>query len=350
MIVEKKAKYVSVKVIYDPYIIKRLKKIGNYYWCRSEKEWRYPHYKYNDLLKLKNELFDPDIRVNDRVKKLEKHMLRKGYSKRSISAYVGHFQRYLDYSYNHLDVTAVNEYINMMLGIEEYSHSYVNQFVSAIKVYARLTNEIKVDELVSIDRPKSIKKLPKTMSIQQLEAVFNVTDNLKHQTALMIAYSAGLRVSEVANLKLEDVDSDRMLIRIKQAKGSKDRLVPLSAKMLTQLRKYYKLYEPKYWLFENMVGDHLSTRTFQKVFEKSKIKAKIKDYVTFHSLRHSYATHLLEAGVNLRYIQEILGHQSSKTTEVYTHVCVRHYSKIINPLETINVKFADKPKKPKNNR
>lgn len=152
----------------------------------------------------------------------------------------------------------------------------------------------------------------------------------------MIAYSCGLRVSEVANLQLNDIDSDRMLITIRQGKGRKDRVTNLSKKMLTQLRNYYKEYKPNKWLFENLDKNApITTRTLQKVYNRAAKKAGIKKKTTFHSLRHTVATHLLESGVDLRYIQELLGHSSSKTTEIYTHVSKKSIQGIPNPLDSL---------------
>ena len=168
----------------------------------------------------------------------------------------------------------------------ETSFTYVNQLVSSMKLYCRYTKELSIEEIISIERPKREKKLPKVMSKDQIKQLFDATDNQKHLTAMMISYSTGLRISEVVNLKLEDIDSQQMIIKVKQGKGRKDRLVPLSNKLLKQLRDFYMLYEPKVWLFENPAGDHLSTRSLQKAFVKSRVKSKLKIYVTFHSLRH----------------------------------------------------------------
>ncbi len=152
----------------------------------------------------------------------------------------------------------------------------------------------------------------------------------------MLAYSCGMRVSEVVNIRKEDVDSDRMIVHIVQGKGRKDRITTLSIKMLEQLNRYYDQYHPNNWIFEN--SNHngkISPRTLQRVFEKAAELQGIKKHVTFHSLRHSYATHLLEGGVDLRYIQELLGHADSKTTEIYTHVSTKSIQNITNPLDQL---------------
>ncbi len=153
----------------------------------------------------------------------------------------------------------------------------------------------------------------------------------------MIIYSSGLRISECINLQIKDIDSDNMRIWIKQSKGNKDRLTILSPKVLTQLRKYYILCKPKKWLFEGSKGGQYSASSIRSVFKNAKKNAKIKTPATVHSLRHSFATHLLENGTNLRYIQKLLGHNSSKTTEIYTHVCNNLLIKIESPLDSIDI-------------
>ncbi len=166
--------------------------------------------------------------------------------------------------------------------------------------------------------------------------MLEVTSNEKHKSALMLAYSCGLRVSEVAMMQVKDIDSERMVVVVHQGKGRKDRITLLSEKMLDQLRIYYKTYRPKVWLFENPLKDGpISGRTLQQVFRNSAKKAEIRSDATFHSLRHSFATHLLENGTDLRFIQELLGHSSSKTTEIYTHVSRASLNRITNPLDQL---------------
>ncbi|MBI3235205.1 MAG: tyrosine-type recombinase/integrase, partial [Bacteroidetes bacterium] len=151
-------------------------------------------------------------------------------------------------------------------------------------------------------------------------------------------YSAGLRRSELLNMKIKDIDSKRMQIRIKQAKGRKDRVVPLSLTVLELLRIYFKAYKPKEFLFEGQGGELYSERSIALVLKKGCEKAKINKKVNLHMLRHSYATHLLEAGTDIRFIQELLGHKSSKTTEIYTHVSMKAINKIGSPIDTLDIK------------
>jgi site-specific recombinase XerD len=190
-----------------------------------------------------------------------------------------------------------------------------------------------------IPRPKKPLQLPNVLALSQVERLFSKLENLKHKTMLYLAYSAGLRVSEVVNLRVKDIHSARMVINIKGAKGKKDRTVSLSQGILELLRKYYLSYKPKYWLFEGQYREEqYSTRSLQQVFHRAKNEAKIIQDVTFHSLRHSYATHLHERGTDIKLIQELLGHNDIKTTLRYTHVSNRTIENIVSPFEQLNLK------------
>ena len=176
-------------------------------------------------------------------------------------------------------------------------------------------------ELQMLPRPKKERKLPNVLSKEEVGKILSSVANEKHKTILYLIYSAGLRVGEVVRLEFSDIDTKRMLIKVRQGKGRKDRYTLLSDKALQQLKKYYMLYKPEKWLFPGGKEDSfLTERSVQKVFEQACLKANIKKQATVHTLRHSIATHLLEGGTDLRYIQELLGHSSSKTTEIYTHV------------------------------
>ena len=161
--------------------------------------------------------------------------------------------------------------------------------------------------------------------------------NIKHKTMLGLIYSAGLRVGELINLKIEDIDSDRMVISVRGAKGKKDRTTLLSSKILEMLRIYYKRHRPIGWLFEGPGHTQYSTSSLRQIFRRAMVKARINKKLTLHCLRHSFATHLLEKGTNLRYIQELLGHNSSKTTEIYTHVTHSGMQNISSPLDQLDV-------------
>jgi len=187
-----------------------------------------------------------------------------------------------------------------------------------------------------LPRPRKEKKLPVILSRKDVRLILESTDNIKHKAILMLTYSAGLRVSEVVKLKVEDVDAERKLIHVKGAKGRKDRYTILSDKALKTLNLYLKTYQPKNWLFSGAKKTrHLSTRSAQRIFDNAVKNTDIKKDVSIHSLRHSFATHLLESGVDIRYIQELLGHQSTKTTEIYTHASTKNIGKIRSPLDDL---------------
>lgn len=175
--------------------------------------------------------------------------------------------------------------------------------------------------------------MPKVLSKNEVKKILDSCSNIKHYCILLLIYSAGLRRSELINLKVSDINSERMIINIIGAKGKKDRISLLSENTLKLLRKYYKKYKPVNYLFEGMNGGKYSPTSVAKILKKATLKAGLQKNVTPHMLRHSFATHLLEQGTDLRYIQELLGHNSSKTTEIYTHVSKKAIAKIKNPVD-----------------
>lgn len=177
--------------------------------------------------------------------------------------------------------------------------------------------------------------LPTVFDESEILAIIKATDNLKHKTILCLAYAGGLRISEIVNLKINDVDSKRMVITLKQAKGKKDRQVMLSERLLVMMRAYYKVYQPKIWMFEGHAGEQYSPRSISKVMQQCKAKAHVNKKGSIHAMRHSFATHLLEGGTDIISIKELLGHNSLRTTMQYTHVSKKHLSKIQSPLDKL---------------
>ena len=188
-----------------------------------------------------------------------------------------------------------------------------------------------------VERPREEKTLPIVLSEKEIGDLLNATENIKHKAILMLAYSAGLRLSELTNVKITDIDSNRMQIRIEQGKGKKDRYTLLAVKLLAILREYFVLFKPKEWLFEGADGGQYSVRSIQAIMKDATKKAGIKKKVSVHTLRHSFATHLLENGTDLRYIQSLLGHSSSKTTEIYTHITTKGFDQIKSPLDQLDI-------------
>ena len=224
-----------------------------------------------------------------------------------------------------------NEYILQ----NQLSASFQNQVVNAVKLFFQIIeNKRMIVEL--IHRPRREKKLPNVLSKNEVKVILETPKNIKHKAMLSLIYACGLRRSELLNLTLKDIHSERNLLLIKQAKGKKDRVVPLSAKLIALLRDYYKAWKPITWLFEGQIPNtKYSEKSLENVLKQSLAKTNINKKVSLHWLRHSYATHLLESGTDLRYIQELLGHSSSRTTEIYTHVSTKNLQQIRSPFDDL---------------
>jgi len=210
----------------------------------------------------------------------------------------------------------------------------LNSRINAIKFYFEQVLHRK-RMFFDIPRPKRPLSLPKVLNKRELKKIFESTDNLKHKVMLRLCYGMGLRVSEVVNVKIEHIDSIRMSVLIAMGKGKKDRYVPLPDSILEELREYYKVYKPKIWLFEGQHGSQYSIRSVQSVFKKAMENAGVHKTIGIHGLRHSYATHLLEGGADIRFIQELLGHNSIKTTQIYTQVSDRSKARVKSPLDSL---------------
>ncbi len=215
------------------------------------------------------------------------------------------------------------------------SASFQNQVVNGLKLFYQVVQDKRM-YIDLINRPRREKKLPNVLSKEEVKLILDAPTNVKHRTMLSLTYACGLRAGEVLNLTFKDIHAARNLLIVKQAKGKKDRIVPISPKIILMLREYYKIFKPIKWLFEGQVaGTKYSERSFQQVIQQAIKKVKIQKPVTLHWLRHSYATHLLESGTDLRYIQELLGHASSKTTEIYTHVSTKSIQQIRSPFDDL---------------
>ncbi len=266
----------------------------------------------------------------------EKDLLIKGFSPRTIGTYQRCIQTYLrfyDHKINPESGKDVKEFLHYLLHKRRVSRAYMHQYYSALKYFYTITLE-RNWEIMRIPRVKREKRLPDILDRQEITTLIDVTTNIKHKALLMITYSAGLRVSETASLKNQDIDSKRMSIKVRGGKGRKDRYTLLSKKSLLFLREYYKLYRPHHWLFEGQVKSKpLHTSTLQRVFTRAKEKAGIQKKVSIHSLRHSCATHLLEQGTDIHVVQRLLGHSNIKTTMVYLHLKKESLMKVVNPLD-----------------
>jgi len=274
--------------------------------------------------------------MNEILEQYRNRLIQKRYSKNTISIYCNYFEDFCIYFKNtklqNILPEQINTYILQLIETKNISTSQQNQRINAIKFYyEKILGKEK--QYYDIHRPKKEQKLPRVLSKNEVKRILNSSNNVKHKCILMLIYSAGLRRSELIDLKISDIDSKRMVINIRGAKGKKDRISLLSKNTLMLLRKYYKEYKPKTFLFEGQDGGKYSATSVANILKHATKKRGIQKHVTPHMLRHSFATHLLEQGTDLRYIQVLLGHSSSRTTEIYTHVSKKAIDNIINPID-----------------
>ncbi|HOX77867.1 MAG TPA: site-specific integrase [Bacteroidales bacterium] len=284
--------------------------------------------------------FERNARIELVPSEFIKTLTLKNYAQNTIRTYKTMLQEFLEY-YKDLDpgkITGeqIRDYLLYLLDKRKISISYQNQSINAIKFYYEQVLGRPV-RTYYIQRPKKPKVLPNVLSEEEVQMILNKMDNLKHKCIISLAYSAGLRLGEVINLKPGDIDSKRNYVIVRQGKGMKDRYSLLSGRILELLRKYYAEYKPKEWLFEGQFGGPYSATSIHAILKSAVEKAGIKKRVTVHTLRHSFATHLLERGTDIRYIQELLGHQSSRTTEIYTHMTQKGLGKIKSPLDNLDI-------------
>jgi len=260
----------------------------------------------------------------------------KGFSTSTQKSYLRNVQQFTNHfgkSPALMGEKEIKEYLYHLVN-RKVSESYMKSVYSSLKFFYHISLQRNWNSL-AIPRTKAQKRLPEVLATSEIKSLLNVTTNLKHKTILMTTYAAGLRVSEVANLKVTDIDSKRMQIRVNQGKGKKDRYTILSQINLLLLRKYWNQYRPTIWLFPGITEvNSITTRSIQKFFQNSKDKAGIMKNVTVHSLRHSFATHLLENGTDIYHIQKLMGHSSIKTTSIYIHLKQEDLLKIKSPLDT----------------
>lgn len=322
-------------------LIARIKTFEDARWSASNCYWHLPDTEANRLhfkLPLAHTLV-PNAEGIASIETFKRYLLSKRYSPNTINTYSEALKSFLTFCNTKAIKEITNEdvitYNNDYILKNKFSSSYQNQIVNAIKLFFKIVKETSI-EIDKIHRPKREKVLPNVLSKEEIKAILEAPKNLKHKAMLSMIYSCGLRRSELLNLKPNDIDSKRNVVIIRQSKGKKDRITPLSPKILELLRDYYKEYSPKTYLFEGQEKNtQYSARSLEEVLKKSIKLATINKPVTLHWLRHSYATHLLESGTDLRYIQELLGHNSSKTTEIYTHVSTKNIQQIKSPFDDL---------------
>jgi len=262
----------------------------------------------------------------------------KGYSPKTQTAYLGYMKNFAQYfgrSPAKMGEEEIRKYLYYLVTEKQVSTSSINGAYSALKFFYQTVLQGNWN-IAKIPRTKVRKKLPIVLDGSEIKQLFAVTANLKHRALLMTTYSAGLRVSETAHLKVSSIDSKRMQLRIAQGKGNKDRYTLLSSVTLDLLRDYWRQYRPFSWLFPGRLPDRpISIRAIQKVFENAKRKAGIKKPATVHTLRHSFATHLLEAGTDIYRVQKLMGHTTPKTTTIYIHLRRQDLLKVVSPMDSL---------------
>ncbi|AXT59295.1 recombinase [Aquimarina sp. AD10] len=259
----------------------------------------------------------------------------KRYSNSTVKTYVLAFEAFINY-YPNIDLIKLDEndirlYLQYLIQ-QGKSNSSINQAINAIKFYYEVVLGMP-NRFYSIERPRKKETLPKVISKEEVLMMIRLTNNSKHRCIIGLLYSSGLRRGELQNLILEDIDSKRMVVKVTNGKGGKSRVSLLSKTILKDLRLYYREYKPTHYLFEGQKRSKYSGASIVKVVMQAAHRAGIKKTITPHVLRHSFATHLLESGTDLRYIQRLLGHNSTKTTEIYTHVATTVFNTIKNPLD-----------------
>ncbi len=351
-----------VIVAYDPNLAKQIKQLPFAKWDAKNKWWSVP-FSDKILQQIKEtalahqlkftyrETIAPSAVVPRKAKELMVNhrpcptdmilkMKELRYSEATIKSYCSAFEELINHfphdAIDEIDEKKIIEFCRYLVIERKVSASTQNTAINAIKFYYEKVLGGK-RRFYALQRPQRDKALPVVLSIDEVQQILNTIQNLKHKMILTLIYSSGLRISETIQLKIKDIDSNRMQIRIEQSKGKKDRYTLLSPKALNMLRKYYVEYKPIDYLFEGQDTPMYSARSIQQILKAACQKAGIKKNVSVHTLRHSFATHLLENGTDLRYIQLLLGHESSKTTELYTHLTTKGFDQIKSPLDTLDI-------------
>ena len=341
MITHKKEKRIAVYFEKNAELIARIKKLTGSRWSQTLGVWHLPDTVENrerfQLVPLSHSL--PSAEGIEQIKKYIQWLSSKRYSPNTIKTYSEALKSFLIF-YREKHITEISNedviiYNNEFILKNNLSDSYQNQIVNAIKLYFTTIRETKI-EIDKIHRPKRSKLLPNVLSKEEVKLILNAHNNIKHRMMLSLIYSCGLRCGELLALRPVHIDSKRNIVLLKNSKGKKDRITPLSPKILEMLREYYILFKPTIYLFEGAnPGEPYSEKSLQSVLKQALKKVGITKPVSLHWLRHSFATHLLESGTDLRYIQELLGHQSSKTTEIYTHVSTKSIQQIKSPFDDL---------------
>ena len=335
---------------YDTDVIRRIRAISGAHWSRAMRCW-YVADQPQKIVALQNlgikieqknvsDSIANDVNARLLIRFFD-YMKTKRYSARTINSYVECLRIFLNYHsskhYLEIDNNDVAAFNRDYILKQKFSATYQGQFINTLKLFYEKIPRKKII-IEHLERPRQGSPLPNVLSKEDVAKLLVSTENVKHKAILSVIYACGLRRSELLNFHIIDIDSKRNVINIRHAKGDKDRIVPLSNKILSLLRDYFKQYKPKIWLFEGQVaGTQYTATSINHIFQRAKKKANITHPCTLHTLRHCYATHLLEAGTDIRYIQALLGHKHSKTTEIYTHVTTKSIQKIKSPFDDLDI-------------
>ncbi len=334
---------------YNTELISAVKKIPGRRWHPDRKLWTYPNkdkntqYLLEYLYKTGSSYYDKqknlqkNINIITPLEKTVRYLRLKEYSPKTIYTYkkqINWFFRRTGLDPKDVRTEDIILYLEKIKNVAGCSRTYAVQCISALKCFYSRGFDSWLNPAENIPLPKKDHKFPDILSRKEISDILEITANIKHKFLILLIYSAGLRVSEAVNLKINDLDFERKMIHIRSGKGKKDRYVMLSEKAVKLYLDYSKQVMLQNWLFPGQdYNSHLSIRSAQSVFIRAIEKTEIQKKVSIHSLRHAFATHLLEDGVDLRYIQELLGHKSSKTTEIYTHVTKVSINRLKSPID-----------------
>ncbi len=349
------AKRIKIYIPYDKYDFrKQVKALNSGFWHPEQKLWSVVNTEKNlDLLKSifgkdyiiefgevpkpikRRELTEASI---DALFELEKRLTLKAYSRSTITTYKNmltvFFSKFMNYDLKQITKEQIEGFVYQLIKENNISESYQNQMINAIKAYYEHVLGLP-RAFYEIERPKKSVNIPNVLSEEEVLKIIQSPNNIKHKAILSTIYSAGLRISELINLRINDINSKDGYIFIKGAKGKKDRKTILSEHLVMMLRNYYVKFKPSYWLFEGQTGGKYSVTSVRNVFRRAVKKTNSNPWATVHTLRHSFATHCIQNGVNMRHIQNMLGHSSPKTTEIYTKTIEINNRIIKSPLDNL---------------
>lgn len=366
--VHRKESQLILRFDFNHKLIALVKSVKGTYWSTSLRAWylKYSEENLHIILLLFKNITNVDVsKINKKTSSkrdltdIQKKLLNnfylylkgKRYSKSTCNTYTFLVADFVIYyareKLQKLTNRDVELYIENIFLKRKYSISTQRQFISALKIFITFFPDTDINNLI-LERPKKPRKLPNVLSQEEILNIIRCTQNLKHRAIIALIYSCGLRISELINLKLEDFHIERKQLVIREGKGRKDRYVSLADSFLPLLSNYYNSYKPTIYFVEGLEGGKYSTESVRQFLKRNCIKAQIRKNVTPHTLRHSYATHLLENGVGIRHIQSLLGHARPETTMIYTHVKRKDLMKIQNPLDIALQKLKDTEKQKEN--